>query len=148
MGRFSAQLVLVLATIFGCLQIPMVFGETLDEKIERTTEICVNQTGISEEQTDLLMDDEFEHFDEEHFTHDMRCYMHCFHKNFGIIDKDGNPIEKEFVSFMEVRFSQKKDKVMAAMEKCRKIVDPDPCEHVFKFEICMAHTIELDKWHI
>ncbi|XP_013109952.2 uncharacterized protein LOC106088808 [Stomoxys calcitrans] len=150
MRKISQQFVLGLTFIYGCLQLSLVKGD--DERIaaivNKAVDECTKETGINKEQTNLIMADAFELLGEDHFSHEMKCFLLCFHRSVGVIDADGGPIEKPFMNFMEIRFSQKKDKIMPALVKCRKVVEADPCEHVFKFEMCMAHTIEGDKWDV
>ncbi|XP_013109953.2 uncharacterized protein LOC106088809 [Stomoxys calcitrans] len=135
------QLGLGLLVLLGCLQLPMVSG--LDTAaLGKVAEVCVKESGISPEEKKVLLADEMEKIDEKDFSHNMRCFQLCFYKQLGIIDANGDPIVEPFIKFMESRFTDKKDKVKPAIAKCRAITDADPCEHVFKFEVCMAHAIE------
>ncbi|XP_075167493.1 uncharacterized protein LOC142239586 [Haematobia irritans] len=127
------------------LQCGMVCG---DAKINRVAETCRLETNITADESNLIITDEFEKLDENSMSHNMKCFLLCFHREFGVIDANGDPIEKEFLNFIEIRFANKKDKVAPALAKCKALTDSDPCEHTYKFEMCMAHTIEGDKWDI
>ncbi|XP_013109956.2 uncharacterized protein LOC106088812 [Stomoxys calcitrans] len=130
------------AIIFGCLLLPMVIAVDMSEaKLKEVTEECMKQTNVSIEQANLIMKDDLEKISDEDFSHNMRCYLLCYHKQIGLFDANG-PMRDAFIKFMEIRYPNKKDKVLPALRICKHQRDPDSCEQTYKFERCMAHTIE------
>ncbi|XP_013109963.2 uncharacterized protein LOC106088817 [Stomoxys calcitrans] len=149
MRQLVVQFGLTLAIIIGYSQLSVVQGVDMSEaKLKKVTEECMKQTGVSLEQANLIMKDELENVDEKDFSHNMRCYLHCYHLQMNLTEADGTPISSAYVKFMENRFANKKEKVIPALLKCQHVTDPDKCEFLFKFEMCMAHTIEGQGWEV
>ncbi|XP_061399883.1 general odorant-binding protein 57c-like [Musca vetustissima] len=113
----------------------------LEEKAMQVAKECVKETSLSSDEVKLFMENAKKEIDEMKFTDKMKCYMSCLYKKVGIFDANGKPKIPELTKFLEERYKNKKDKVKPAMMKCAAMNDPNLCEHVFKFEGCIAKEI-------
>ncbi|XP_073811838.1 general odorant-binding protein 19d-like [Musca autumnalis] len=112
------------------------------EKAKQLAEECVKETGISPDETKLIMANESKQIDEKKFTDKMKCYMLCFYKKVGILDANNKHNLTVLTAFMEARYNTKKDKIKPAITSCGSIKEANHCEHVFKFERCIVTAIE------
>ncbi|XP_061399882.1 general odorant-binding protein 56a-like [Musca vetustissima] len=120
----------------------VVNSKELQEKAKKIVTECIKESGISGEESKIIMADDLEKIDESKFTDKMKCYMLCFYQQLGIVDSAGKPKVGPLIAFMEERYADKKEKVKPAVTKCGSIKDPNLCVHVFKFERCIAQTVE------
>ncbi|XP_058983543.1 uncharacterized protein LOC101891367 [Musca domestica] len=114
----------------------------LEEKVKKLGAECAKEVGISDDEMKLFIANQSKAIDERKFTDKMKCYMLCWYKKIGIFDADGKPKIAEIIKFFEERYHSKKDKVKPALNKCASIKEDNMCEHVFKFERCVAKAIE------
>ncbi|XP_075169091.1 uncharacterized protein LOC142241234 [Haematobia irritans] len=136
-----------LVVMVTILELPLALADVpLAHLDQKTIDACIAESGVNAEETEILLKDDLEHLDESKFSHSMKCFHFCFYSKLGFFDENGNPIASKFITFMSGRYPDKKDKVEAAITKCKALTDPNPCEYAFNFEICMAHTLELGKW--
>lgn len=117
-------------------------SKELEEKAKKIGAECVKESGISGEESKLIMADNLEKIDEKKFTDKMKCYMLCFYKKLGIVNADGKPNVAPLIAFMEERYDHNKAKVKPAITKCGSIKEANQCEQVFKFERCIAQAVE------
>lgn len=115
--------------------------DTSDAGLMKISEQCVKESGVSADEAKVMMADNMEVVDEKTFTNNMKCFLLYFYKKIGILSADGKPVTTALVAFMEERFSDRKDKVKPAIAKCVVVTDPNPCQAIFKFEMCMAEAV-------
>ncbi|XP_073811837.1 general odorant-binding protein 56a-like [Musca autumnalis] len=133
----------LMAILVGLVELSQAHtSKELEEMAKKIGAECVKQSGIGADETKLIMADDLEKIDENKFTDKMKCYMLCFYQKIGIVDADGKPKVAPLIAFMEERYDHKKDKVKPAVTKCGSIKEANQCELVFKFERCIAQTIE------
>uniref|UniRef100_A0A1I8NJS3 PBP/GOBP family protein n=1 Tax=Musca domestica TaxID=7370 RepID=A0A1I8NJS3_MUSDO len=101
---------------------------------------CAHDTNVPPQQAEHFMPEKSSLM--ENYTHDMKCFLLCFYRKMDLITYDDHPNHEAFASFMEKRFVSNKDRIKPALAKCLDIDDKDPCEEVYKFELCMLKNVQ------
>ncbi|XP_073844807.1 uncharacterized protein [Musca autumnalis] len=130
-------LVLVLISDFAQISV----AETeMSAIVKYTIGKCAKSTSVPVEQVEHFMPAKAADLD--NFTHNMKCFLLCLYRKMDLITYDDHPNHELFGTLMEKRFAANKDKVKPALAKCMTIDDKDPCEEVYKFEVCMLQNVQ------
>uniref|UniRef100_T1GNZ4 Uncharacterized protein n=1 Tax=Megaselia scalaris TaxID=36166 RepID=T1GNZ4_MEGSC len=122
---------IVLVAALGCFLFQMV------EMNPELTKKCIEQ-----EKVDIMEFQKIKNGKIEDPSHNFKCFNKCFMENIGFL-VNGKLMEDKVLEALNQLPADKKDKTIAAFNKCKSKTGADDCDTAYQYMACMGENVTL-----